>query len=48
MTSTPIIFGGREMAANGLIDCLAHLDLVKIHGYRPRAQVTDWLRKRWS
>jgi len=31
----------REMAASGLIDCLAHLDLVKIHGYRPRAQVTE-------
>lgn len=26
----------REMAASGLIDCLAHLDLVKIHGHRPR------------
>jgi histidinol-phosphatase (PHP family) len=31
----------REMAASGLIDCLAHLDLVKIHGYRPRAQITE-------
>jgi histidinol-phosphatase (PHP family) len=31
----------REMAASGLVDCLAHLDLVKIHGYRPRAQVTE-------
>jgi histidinol-phosphatase (PHP family) len=31
----------REMAASGLIDCLAHLDLVKIHGHRPRAQVTE-------
>src|SRR5947208_3579440 len=25
----------REMAATGLVDCLAHLDLFKIHGYRP-------------
>ena len=25
----------RAMAASGLIDCLAHLDLVKIHGHRP-------------
>src|SRR6266513_270906 len=24
----------REIAATGLIDCLAHLDLVKIHGHR--------------
>src|SRR5213082_1838773 len=31
----------REMAATGLIDCLAHLDLVKIHGHRPRAPVTE-------
>ena len=29
----------REMAATGLIDCLAHLDLVKIHGYRPNAEI---------
>src|SRR4029453_11202628 len=28
----------REMAATGLIDCLAHLDLVKIHGHRPGAE----------
>ena len=31
----------REMATSGLIDCLAHLDLVKIHGHRPRAPVTE-------
>ena len=24
----------REMAASGLVDCLAHIDLVKIHGHR--------------
>jgi len=29
----------REMAAAGLIDCLAHLDLIKIHGHRPRAEI---------
>src|SRR5437879_8679510 len=31
----------RELAESGLIDCLAHLDLVKIHGHRPRAPITD-------
>jgi histidinol-phosphatase (PHP family) len=29
----------REMAATGLVDCLAHLDLVKIHGHRPCAEI---------
>ena len=29
----------REMAASGLVDCLAHIDLVKIHGYRPDADI---------
>ncbi|MFN2508901.1 MAG: histidinol-phosphatase HisJ family protein [Chthoniobacterales bacterium] len=29
----------REMAATGLVDCLAHIDLVKIHGHRPSADV---------
>jgi histidinol-phosphatase (PHP family) len=29
----------REMAATGLVDCLAHLDLVKIHGHRPCADI---------
>jgi histidinol-phosphatase (PHP family) len=28
----------REMAATGLIDCLAHLDLIKIHGHRSRSE----------
>ena len=27
----------REMAASGLVDCLSHLDLIKIHGHRPHA-----------
>lgn len=31
----------RDMAASGLVDCLAHLDLVKIHGHRPRTVVTQ-------
>jgi histidinol-phosphatase (PHP family) len=29
----------REMAATGLIDCLAHLDLIKIHGHRPDTDI---------
>lgn len=29
----------REMAASGLIDCLAHIDLIKIHGHRPTREV---------
>ena len=35
----------REMAASGLVDCLSHLDLVKIHGFRPDAPVTDLVRE---
>lgn len=31
----------REVAASGLVDCLSHLDLVKIHGHRPRAPIAD-------
>lgn len=31
----------RVAAATGLVDCLAHIDLVKIHGHRPGALVTD-------
>ena len=31
----------REMAASGLVDCLAHLDLIKIHGHRPKAPIAD-------
>jgi histidinol-phosphatase (PHP family) len=31
----------REMAATGLVDCLAHLDLVKIHGHRPQADIAS-------
>jgi histidinol-phosphatase (PHP family) len=29
----------REIAATGLVDCLAHLDLVKIHGHRPDSDI---------
>ena len=29
----------RDMAACGLVDCLAHVDLVKIHGHRPNAEI---------
>jgi histidinol-phosphatase (PHP family) len=29
----------REIAASGLVDCLSHLDLVKIHGHRPCGDV---------
>lgn len=29
----------REIAASGLVDCLAHIDLVKIHGHRPTSDV---------
>jgi histidinol-phosphatase (PHP family) len=31
----------REVIATGLIDCLAHLDLIKIHGHRPAADVAS-------
>jgi histidinol-phosphatase (PHP family) len=29
----------REIAATGLVDCLAHLDLIKIHGHRPSVEI---------
>ncbi len=31
----------RDMAGTGLIDCLAHLDLIKIHGHRSSAEVAS-------
>ena len=31
----------RQIAATGLIDCLSHLDLIKIHGHRPTAPIDD-------
>jgi histidinol-phosphatase (PHP family) len=35
----------REIAATGLVDCLAHLDLVKIHGHRPRADIGNLINE---
>jgi histidinol-phosphatase (PHP family) len=35
----------REIAATGLIDCLAHLDLIKIHGHRPDAEIGSIVNK---
>jgi histidinol-phosphatase (PHP family) len=35
----------RRLAESGLIDCLAHLDLVKIHGHRPRAPVASLINE---
>jgi histidinol-phosphatase (PHP family) len=29
----------REIAATGLVDCLSHIDLIKIHGHRPKAKI---------
>jgi len=29
----------RQIAATGLVDCLSHLDLIKIHGHRPNAEI---------
>jgi histidinol-phosphatase (PHP family) len=31
----------RAIAATGLVDCLSHLDLIKIHGHRPASPVRD-------
>jgi histidinol-phosphatase (PHP family) len=31
----------REIAATGLIDCLSHLDLIKIHGHRSTSPISD-------
>jgi histidinol-phosphatase (PHP family) len=31
----------REIAAIGLVDCLSHLDLIKIHGHRPTAEIGE-------
>jgi histidinol-phosphatase (PHP family) len=31
----------REVAATGLVDCLSHLDLIKIHGHRPKTPIVD-------
>jgi histidinol-phosphatase (PHP family) len=31
----------REIAATGQVDCLSHLDLIKIHGHRPNLRIED-------
>jgi histidinol-phosphatase (PHP family) len=31
----------RNIAATGVVDCLSHLDLVKIHGHRPNAEIGE-------
>ena len=31
----------RQIASTGLIDCLAHLDLIKIHGHRPKRAIAE-------
>ena len=31
----------REIATSGLVDCLSHLDLVKIHGHRPTSPIEE-------
>src|SRR5438477_2662030 len=43
----------REIAATGLVDCLSHLDLIKIHGHRPcgdvrwiASETLDFIRSR--
>jgi histidinol-phosphatase (PHP family) len=33
----------REIAATGLIDCLSHLDLIKIHGHRSTLAARDFI-----
>src|SRR5262249_54141694 len=35
----------REIVATGLVDCLAHLDLVKIHGHRPTSTIESLIRE---
>jgi histidinol-phosphatase (PHP family) len=31
----------REIAATGLVDCLSHLDLIKIHGHRASREIGE-------
>ena len=35
----------REMAASGVVDCLSHLDLIKIHGFRSRRPAAELARE---
>jgi len=34
-----------QVAGSGLVDCLAHLDLVKIHGHRPTAGIRELIEE---
>ena len=38
----------RWIAASGLVDCLSHLDLIKIHGFRPQAPIADFLAETFA
>jgi histidinol-phosphatase (PHP family) len=35
----------REVTATGLVDCLSHLDLIKIHGHRPKTKIETLLEE---
>jgi histidinol-phosphatase (PHP family) len=35
----------RTIAESGLVDCLAHIDLIKIHGHRPCGDITPLVRE---
>ncbi len=35
----------RDIAATGLVDCLSHLDLIKIHGHRPCGDVRSLINE---
>ncbi len=35
----------RELIATGLVDCLAHFDLVKIHGHRPEGEIGQFVNE---
>jgi len=35
----------REIATSGLVDCLAHIDLIKIHGHRSTALIKDLIEE---
>jgi histidinol-phosphatase (PHP family) len=35
----------RELVATGLVDCLAHLDLIKIHGHRPAKDIVSLINE---
>src|SRR6202035_3889891 len=36
----------RDIAATGLVDCLSHLDLIKIHGHRPCGDVRSIINEK--